>query len=151
MWSDYYGMACAKGGVSNQLCGWIRAIPLFTGRITDSQMIKDSKILEQQKTFSENDATSTKPFANVFDKGFRNSLDAALEGQYCIQPKYSKGGVQFKRDDTLHTACVAVIRSGNERAVQRCKMSWFNKREVVLIQYGRQVWFVIFGKHGHFK
>ena len=90
MWSDYYGMACAKGGVSNQLCGWIRAIPLFTGRITDSQM-------------------------------------------------------------TLHTACVAVIRSGNEGAVQRCKMSWFNKREVVLIQYGRQVWFVIFGKHGHFK
>ena len=90
MWSDYYGMACAKGGVSNQLCGWIRAIPLFTGRITDSQM-------------------------------------------------------------TLHTACVAVIRSGNERAVQRCKMSWFNKREVVLIQYGRQVWFVMFGKHGHFK
>ena len=38
VWSDFYGMPCAKGGVSNQLCGWIRAIPLFTGRITDSQM-----------------------------------------------------------------------------------------------------------------
>ena len=63
MLSDYYGMACAKGGVSNQLCGWIRGIPLFTGRITDSQMIKDSKILEQQKTFSENDPSSPKSFA----------------------------------------------------------------------------------------
>ena len=64
----------------------------------------------------------------LFDKGFDNSHDALMEEQTCIQPKYSKGEVQFKRDDTLHTACVAVIRSGNERAVQRCKMSWFIKR-----------------------
>ena len=51
-----------------------------------------------------------------------------MEGQTVIQPKYSKGEVQFKWDDTLHTACPAVIQSGNERAVQRYKMSRFIKR-----------------------
>lgn len=42
LFSDYYGTCCAKGGVSNQLCGWIRGRPLMTGIITNSQMIKDS-------------------------------------------------------------------------------------------------------------
>ena len=51
-----------------------------------------------------------------------------MEGQTCMQPKYSKGDGQFTGNETLHSACVAVIRSGNERAVQRCKMSWFLKR-----------------------
>ena len=128
MWNDNYGMPCAKGGVSNQLCGWIRAIPLFTGKIGDSQMINESKIMEQQKTFSENDDSSEKSFANVFDKGFRNTHEAAMQGQTTVQPKVSKGDVQFTRDDVLHSACVAFSRSGNERAVQRCKMSWFIKR-----------------------
>ena len=32
---------------SVKLCGWIRAIPLSTGRIIGSQVIKDSKMLEQ--------------------------------------------------------------------------------------------------------
>ena len=90
-------MPCAKGGVSNQLCGWIRAILLFTGRITESQIIKDSKILEQQSVFSDNDGSPEKRFANVFDQGFRNSLDASLDDQTCIQPTYSKGGEQFKK------------------------------------------------------
>merc|ERR1711935_1002502 len=113
--------ALCQGWGSNQLCGWIRGIPLFTGTVIDSQMIKDSKILEQYKTCSEIDGSSKKPFANVFYKGFRNALDAAMEEQTCIEPRYSKGGGQFKREDTLHLACVAVIRSRNERVVQRQK------------------------------
>ncbi|CAJ1962587.1 unnamed protein product [Cylindrotheca closterium] len=53
LFSDYYGTTCAKAGVSNQLCGWIRGMPLMTGRITDSQMIKDSEVLVEQRKFSE--------------------------------------------------------------------------------------------------
>ena len=36
---------------------------------------------------------------------------------------------QFTGEETLYSALIAaMIRSGNERAVQRCKMSWFMKR-----------------------
>jgi hypothetical protein len=68
------------------------------------------------------------PFTNVFDKGFRNVLDALKEEQKCVQPTYSKGGSQFTGEETLYSAVIAMIRSGNERAVKRCKMSWFVKR-----------------------
>ena len=57
------------------------------------------------------------------------TLDAAILGQKCLQPNYSKGSSQqFGQKEMLHSACIAVVRSGNERAVQRCKMSWFVKR-----------------------
>jgi hypothetical protein len=129
MWSDYYGQCCAKGGISNQLSGWIRTIPLMTGRITDSSLITTSMILKQQKEFAKEDTSSVKPVTNVFDKGFRNALDAAMEGQSCCQPKYSKGQTQqFSGQEVLHSAGVAVLRSGNERAVQRVKVLWFLKR-----------------------
>ena len=66
---------------------------------TDSQVIKDSKILEQQNTFSQNDISSKKTFANVYDKGFHNAGIVIIEGQTYNQPKYSKGDVQFQRDE----------------------------------------------------
>ncbi|CAJ1957377.1 unnamed protein product [Cylindrotheca closterium] len=91
-------------------------------------MIKDSEILVEQRKFSEADSSSKEPFNKIFDKGFRNTLDASMEGQTCTQPTYSKGDTQSSGKATLYLACVAVIRSGNERAVQRCKMSWFLKR-----------------------
>ncbi|CAJ1954781.1 unnamed protein product [Cylindrotheca closterium] len=127
LFSDYYGTTWVKAGVSHQLCGWIRGMPLMTGRITDSQMIKDSEILVVQRKFSEADTSSKEPLNNIFDKGFGNTLVASMEGQTCTQPTYSKGGTQSSGKATLYSACVAVIRSGNERAVQRCKMSWFLK------------------------
>lgn len=58
LFSDDDGGPCAKRGSSNQLCGWIRGIPLMTGRITDSQMIKDSEVLVK---FSTANSSSTKP------------------------------------------------------------------------------------------
>jgi hypothetical protein len=101
----------------------------MTGRITDSQMVKDSNILVDQRKFSEAEKKhSDIPFTNVFDKGFRNVLDALKEGQKCVQPTYSKGDSQFTGEETLYSALIVMIRSGNERAVQRCKMSWFVKR-----------------------
>ena len=100
--------------------------------MSDSQMVADSGILKCQKEFSEADASSDEPFTNVFDKGFKNVVDASMEGQKCLAPSFSKGKTQqFTRVETLHTACVAVIRSGNERAVKRAKLSWMLKRGMV--------------------
>ena len=71
LFSNYYGGSCAKGGISNQLYGWIRGLPLCTGRTTDSQMIKETRILKQQRLFSETDFTHANiPFTNTVDKGF---------------------------------------------------------------------------------
>jgi len=102
----------------------------MTGRITDSQMVKDSNVMVDQRKFLEAEKNhSDIPFTNVFDKGFRNVLDALKkEGQKCVQPTYSKGDSQFTGEETLYSALIAMIRSGNERAVKRCKMSWFVKR-----------------------
>jgi hypothetical protein len=52
-------------------------------------------------------------------------------GQNCLQPEFAKSDEQFRRDQTLHSACVAVIRSGNERAVKMAKNSWLIKRGCV--------------------
>jgi hypothetical protein len=40
-------------------------------------------------------------------------------GQRCLQPAFAKSDEQFRRDEGLHSACVAVVRSGNERSVKQ--------------------------------
>jgi hypothetical protein len=121
----YYNMCCAKAGVAAQLCSWIFGLPLVTGHCDDDQQIRFTKILELQKMFSENDPTSIEAFLNIFDKGYHMLLEAKRHGQLCCQPdkvdKLSNG------DAVLRSACVAVTRSGNERAVNRSKVSWFIK------------------------
>ena len=87
-----------------------------------------TEIMPRQKKFAEQDPSSNKAFLNIFDKGFRNAIEADQNGQKVLQPIYSKGDYQFDRNEVLHSAAVAVVRSGNERAVGRCKMSWFVKR-----------------------
>ena len=37
-----------------------------------------------KRKFSDADVSSEKPFANVFDDGFRNKLDASMEDQSCM-------------------------------------------------------------------
>ena len=129
LYNSYYGMCCAKAGVAVQLCGYIYGLPLCTGHSDDTRFIKDTCILEKQQQFSDNDKTSTKPFLNVFDKGYQCLLDAnAHGGQFCLQPAFAESEKQFKTNAVLHSGAVAVVRSGNERAVNRCKMSWFLKR-----------------------
>jgi hypothetical protein len=39
------------------------------GHCDDDQQIQFTKILEQQKAFTENDPMSDKAFLNIFDKG----------------------------------------------------------------------------------
>jgi len=128
LYNSYYGMCCAKAGVAVQLCGYIYGLPLNTGHSDDTRFIEDTDILKKQQQFAENDESSTKPFLNVFDKGYQ-CVSAALEcGQFCLQPTFAESEKQFKDNAVLYSGAVAVVRSGNERAVNRCKMSWFLKR-----------------------
>ena len=99
-----------------------------TGRMGDSDQIRTTGVLEDQQQFAKNDTSSEdhEPFLNIFDKGFRNVLDARRCGQRCLQPVFARSDEQFTRDETLHSACVAQItRSGNERAVRLTKKSRF--------------------------
>ena len=50
-------------------------------------------------------------------------LESKRNGQRCIQP--DKVDNLSSGESVLRTACVAVTRSGNERAVKRSKISWF--------------------------
>jgi len=121
----YYNMCCAKAGVAAQLCNWIYGLPLVTGHCDDDQQISYTMILELQKLFAENDTSSLEAFLNVFDKGYHMLLEAKRQGQLCCQP--DKVDTLSTGDNVLRTACVAVTRSGNERAVKRSKISWFVK------------------------
>lgn len=124
--NKYYNQCCAKAGVAVQLCCWIYGLSLVTGHSDDDRQIEDTKILQMQKEFSENDPTSDRPFLNVLDKGYHQILEAQKHGQMCCRP--DEADEQFGGDKVLRTGCVAVVRSGNERGVNRSKMSWFIKR-----------------------
>ena len=130
--SEYYAECCAKGGVCIQLGGWIRTLHLFTGGIDDSKYIKQSKILMQQQIFQQEDSPTTTPlcFINIFDKGYRVTMIAKQHLQRCLQPTFSQSDTQFSRNDVLHSASVAVVRSGNERAVKNTKHCWIVQRGV---------------------
>ena len=128
LYNSYYGMCCAKGGVAVQLCGYIYGLPLCTGHSDDTRCIDDTLILEKQNEFVESDDSSKRPFLNVFDKGYQCVISALKNGQHCLQPAFAESEKQFKDKATLYSGAVAVVRSGNERAVNRCKMSWFIKR-----------------------
>jgi hypothetical protein len=128
--NQYYNMCCAKAGVATQLCGWIFGLPLVTGHSDDDRQIADTKILELQKEFTETtDATKDKPCLNVLDKDYDQVLETVKHGQlYCNSARPDYGG-RFGDNKILQTGCVAVVRSGNERAVtNRSKLSWFVKR-----------------------
>jgi hypothetical protein len=124
--NKYYNMCCAKAGIAVQLCCWIFGLPLVTGHSDDDRQIEDTMILELQKAFSENDPTSVRAFLNIFDKGYHQILEALRHGQLCCRPDEANN--TFGGDKVLRAGCVAVVRSGNERGVKRCKLSWFLKR-----------------------
>ena len=126
LYNQYYSMCCAKAGVAVQLCCWIYGLPLVTGHSDDDRQIDDTMILELQKEFSENDSTSDIAFLNVFDKGYHKLLEALRHGQMCLRPEDANN--DYTADKVLRTGCIAVLRSGNERGVNRCKTSWFLKK-----------------------
>jgi hypothetical protein len=131
LFSEYYHGPVAKGGIALQLCGWNRSLELCTGAIDDSNYLRMVKIFEEQEEFAAEDKSSSQTFVNVLDKGYRSVLDSLMCGQKCLQPAFAKSDEQFRRGETLHSGCVAVVRSGNERSVKRSKISWLVKRGCV--------------------
>ena len=118
-----------QGGMSEsqvRLCGWIYGTPLVTGHSDEDRQIEDTKMLELQKEFSDKDSTHDKPFLNVMDKGYHQRLETQKHGQMCRQPDIADE--EHGGEKVLRSGCVAVLRSGNERGVNRCKTSWFIKR-----------------------
>jgi hypothetical protein len=97
----------------------------------DTSYIDLVKVLKEQKEFAESDVSTENGFLNIFDKGYRCTLAALKEGQKCWQPDFAQSDKQFSRDSTLHSAGVAVVRSGNERAVKTMKLSWQIRNGVV--------------------
>ena len=70
-------------------------------------------------------------FTNIFDKGYRVILPAWRAGkQEVIQPIFARSDRKFTGRETIHSAWVATDRSGNERAVNRCKQSGYIKRRL---------------------
>jgi len=125
LYNKYYGMCCAKAGVAAQLCNWIFGLPLVTGHSDDDQQIEQTKIFELQRIFAEDDKLSDGKiiaFLNIFDKGYHQVLEALKQGQFVLTPDKSTAIVE---DGVclLRAAAVAVLRSGNERAVLRTKLS----------------------------
>merc|ERR1711971_378255 len=101
-------------------------LPLVTGHSDDDQQIQQTQILQLQKLFAEVDLVNSQVegILNIFDKGYHQTLEAKKLGQKCIQPDRSDMVAQFS-ESLLRAASVAVTRSGNERAVNRAKLSWF--------------------------
>ena len=128
LYSEYYGGCCGKGGVVLQQCGWIRTVPLCTGGIGDQDYLSKTKIFEKQKQFADKDVSYPEPGLNVLDKDYVSTLAAQLCGQQCFQPDFAQSDKKFSGERTLHSAAVAVVRSGNERAVKIVKHSWVLKR-----------------------
>jgi hypothetical protein len=93
--------------------------------------IEMARIYEDQEELAaqDNPSGTSHQFTNIHDKGYRLTLAAMKSGQTILQPIFAQSDQQFTRGETIHSACVAVIRLGNERAVKRAKMS-------MLIQQG---------------
>ena len=62
-------------------------------------------------------------FINIFDKGYRLSLEAANMDQVCLQPHFAKSDSQFSKHELLSSGAVTHLRSGNERNVKQMKRS----------------------------
>jgi len=107
---------------------WIRTAPLCIGGIGDQDYLSETKIFKKQKMFASRGNTSDELGSNVLDKGYRSTLAAQLEGQQCFQQEFAICDRKFNGERTLHSAAVAVVSSGNGRAVKHVKNSWFLKR-----------------------
>ena len=130
-YSSYYGGNCAKGGVFLQLGGWMGVQELWVGATSDSYYQQETNIFKEQEEFAKVDLIDGKvlPFCNIVDKGYRINLPAWRAGrQMVIQPMFSRSDRKFTGKETILSGSVASDRSGNERAVNRAKLSNVLKR-----------------------
>ena len=106
---------------------------MWVGATSDSHYQEKSNIFEKQHEFAASDLVDGAhiPFTNILDKGYRVSLPAWRNGkQLVIQPTFKNSDKKFSARDTVHTANIATTRSGNERAVNRCKLSGYIRRGI---------------------
>ena len=132
-YSMYYAANCSKGGVFLQLCGWLGVEHLWVGATSDTHYQEHTHIFERQEQFAQNDLVEGEiiPFTAVLDKGYRVNLPAWRAGKQQIhQPIFAKSDRKFRGRETIKSADIATDRSGNERAVNRCKESGFIKRGI---------------------
>ena len=97
----------------------------------DSPYSEHTPILKRQNEFAKIDTIDgvVLPFTLILDKGYRIVRIAWREGeQVCLQPTFKSSDRKFSCDEMLISASVAADRSGNERAVKRCKESAMLKR-----------------------
>ena len=130
-YSMYYSGNCAKGGVFLQLCGWLGVEHLWVGATSDSHYQEHTNIFGKQQEFANEDLVNGQyiPFTNIFDKGYRVNLPAFRAGrQHVLQPIFARSDRKFTGRETIHSASIATDRSGNERAVNRCKLAGFIQR-----------------------
>jgi DDE superfamily endonuclease len=123
--SAYYASNCAKGGVFIQPCGWMGTHELWEGRVSDTEYLKNSGIIEEQDTYlfcdNENNQVS---WTMILDRGYRVSALAYNEGRYnIVQPCFNRSDRKFTAKETLRSAAIANDRSANERAVNLAKNS----------------------------
>jgi hypothetical protein len=151
-WSKDYCGCVGKGGIACQLSGWTVTLELCTGAIDDSAYIVKVEILRLQEEFAKNDPTSERPFTNIFVKGYRCILAALEQGlQLCLQPTFAQSDRKFHTNNVAHSAGVATIRSGNERAVRQASCRGWLSEVAHIIRHGIWICNVIFGLLGAFR
>ena len=125
-YSSYYAGNVLKGGVSLQLCGWLRTHYLWTGAVSDTIYNGEGEILNIQKEFSAKDPVGEKiiPFTNLTDKGYRILVAAWQHGnQLVLQPDFKSSDTKFSSEQTISSAMIASHRSSNERGVKYAKLA----------------------------
>ena len=122
-WSSYYNNNCCKGTIFVQLCCWMGTSELWTGLIIDTDYGLQSGILERQREWMDGNPDEQHiPWYNIMDKGYRVSHDTwNHNNQYVLQPVFGRNGQKFSTNETLLSAAIAKVRSGNERAVNVVK------------------------------
>lgn len=130
--SIYYGGNNAKADCAVQPCGFVRTYMLWVAAITDSQYMIRNRIFEHQQRFQRSDLVGGVeiPFMNILDRGYKLSNEAFKAGKQTVQqPIFRERNQQrFTGRETLLSASIASIRSGNERAVAKAKMAGFLKK-----------------------
>lgn len=131
--SRYFNGNSAKVDNAIQLCGWMRGSHMFVGAVSDSQYMLDNKIFEHQEEFQNadrvNDNDEVIPFTNILDRGYQLSLQAFRHGKQTVwQPDFQKKRRRFTGSETLRSASCASVRSGNERAMRKGKLSGFLRK-----------------------
>jgi hypothetical protein len=81
----------------------------------------ETNIFEVQQSFVEADSTLTEPFTNIFNRGYKVTLNAYTYGkQRVVQPRFAKSDSVFNNKEvvglfnTKEVLGSAAIRSGNK-------------------------------------